>query len=194
MYKKGAMLMKILLLVGSTRNDGNSEKLAHLTLEGLPYKTIYLKDLDIRPIEDLRHTPEGFHPVDDDYTRVLEAILESDVLVLATPIYWYSMSGTMKNVIDRFSHAIRDERYPNVMEHMKSMKGIVIAVGGDHPRVKGLPLIQQCQYTFDFFDMELYSYIIGEARKPGTIVNDEHAMMEAKVLNNQLKKLLTQGE
>ncbi|MEO4053068.1 flavodoxin family protein [Solibacillus sp. CAU 1738] len=186
--------MKILMLVGSTRNEGNSEKLAHLALEGLEYETIYLKDLDICPIEDLRHTPEGFHPVDDDYTQVLEAILESDVLVLATPIYWYSMSGTMKNTIDRFSHAIRDERYPHVMEHMKSMKGIVIAVGGDHPRVKGLPLIQQCQYTFDFFDMEFYSYIIGEARKPGTIMKDVQALMQAKVLNEKLKALLTLAE
>ncbi|KYG88882.1 flavodoxin family protein [Metasolibacillus sp. FSL H7-0170] len=180
--------MKILLLTGSTRNDGNSEELAHLALKDLPYEAIQLKDLHIKPIEDLRHTPEGFHPVDDDYTKVLEAILRSDMLVLATPIYWYSMSGTMKNVIDRFSHAIRDTRYPNVTAHLKTMKAVVIAVGGDQPRIKGLPLIQQCQYTFDFLGIEFYSYLIGEARKPGTISSDLQAIQQAHYLNQQLKQ------
>ncbi|WP_107838786.1 flavodoxin family protein [Metasolibacillus meyeri] len=181
--------MKILLLTGSTRTDGNSEQLAHAALQGLSYETIQLKDLNIKAIEDLRHTDEGFHPVDDDYTKVLEAILRSDLLVLATPIYWYSMSGTMKNVIDRFSHAIRDTRYPNVTEHLKTMKAVVIAVGGDQPRIKGLPLIQQCQYTFDFLKIEFYSYIIGEARKPGTIHNDKLALQQAAYLNEQLRTL-----
>lgn len=159
-------------------------------LDGLPYNKLNLYDLNILPIEDLRHTADGFHPVDDDYTTVLEAILKSDIIVFATPIYWYTMSGTMKNVIDRFSHAIRDSRYPNVVEHLKTMKAIVVAVGGDKPRVKGLPLIQQCQYTFDFLKMDFLGYILGEARKPGTIMNDTRALQEAQFFNDQLKTFI----
>ena len=182
--------MKIATLIGSTRTDGNSELLADLVTEGIKHQKVYLKDLSIRPIEDLRHAKEGFQKVDDDYDQIIKVFLENDIVIFSTPIYWYSMSGIMKNMVDRFSHAIRDERYPQLKERLKEVETIVIAVGGDKPRIKGLPLIQQFQYTFDFLSMRFSSYIIGEARRPGDILKDEQALTEANLLNKKLKLLL----
>ncbi|CAM5222696.1 Multimeric flavodoxin WrbA OS=Ureibacillus acetophenoni OX=614649 GN=SAMN05877842_11148 PE=4 SV=1 [Ureibacillus acetophenoni] len=101
--------MKIVAFIGSSRSNGNTEKLTDVFLEGIDFKKVYLKDLTIKPIEDKRHTEEGFSIVDDDHDFIIETILESDVLVFSTPIYWYSTSGLMKNLIDRFSQAILDE-------------------------------------------------------------------------------------
>lgn len=181
--------MNIVTFIGSTRENGNTEYLTNVLLQEVDHQKIYLKDTFIQPIEDLRHTKDGFQPVDDDYDQIIEAILASDVLVFATPIYWYNMSGLMKNMIDRFSQAIRDDRYPNFKEHLKTVETVVVAVGGDDPRIKGLPLIQQFRYTFDFLHMRLSAYVIGKASRPGEIVNDQQALSQAKVLNEWLKSL-----
>ena len=182
--------MKIITFIGSSRSEGNSELLTDFVLKGIAHKKVYIKDLHIKPIDDLRHTRNGFQEVNDDYDIVIEELENSDIVVFATPIYWYSMSGVMKNMIDRLSQAIRDDRHPNLKEHLKRLRTIVVAVGGDNPRVKGLPLIQQFQYTFEFLDMSFHSYIIGEANRPGEITKDSVALSQAAVLNEKLKEML----
>lgn len=182
--------MNILTIIGSSRPDGNTELLTNIALKDIPHDKIHLKDLQINSIEDMRHTPEGFQPVNDDYDYLIEEILQHDVLILSTPIYWYSMSGIMKNFIDRFSQGIRDKRYPNLKAHLKTVETYVISVGGDNPRIKGLPMIQQFNYIFEFLNMPFSGYIIGNANRPGEIVNDDRAMSEAQKLNQLLKKKL----
>ena len=182
--------MKITILVGSSRKGGNSELLTDFVVQDIEHEKVYVKDLHIRPIEDLRHTRNCFQVVNDDYDGLVKSIMKSDVVIFATPIYWYSMSGVMKNMIDRLSQAIRDERYPNLKEHLKTMQTIVVVVGGDEPRIKGLPLIQQFQYIFDFLNMTFSSYIIGEANQPEDILKDSHALSQAAWLNEKLKSVL----
>ncbi|MFJ5792665.1 flavodoxin family protein [Lysinibacillus sp. NPDC093197] len=182
--------MKIVTFIGSSRNGGNSELLTDIVLKDITHKKIYLKDLDIRPIEDLRHTKDGFQVIKDDYDNVIEELQNSDIVIFATPIYWYSMSGIMKNMVDRFSQSIRDNRFPDLKERLKKIRTIVVIVGGDKPRIKGLPLIQQFQYTFEFLEMSLWSYIIGEANKPGEIMDDKYALSQAALLNENIKSLL----
>ncbi|MBS4193144.1 flavodoxin family protein [Bacillus sp. FJAT-49705] len=182
--------MKIATFIGSSRTESNSELLSDAVLKGIKHQKVYIKDLSIQPIEDLRHTKTGFQTVDDDYDQVIKVFMENDVIIFATPIYWYSMSGIMKNMIDRLSHAIRDERYPQFKEHLKKVEAIVLAVGGDEPRIKGLPLIQQFQYTFDFLNIRFSSYILGEANQPGDILKDSQALSQAELLNRRLILLL----
>lgn len=179
--------MNITTFIGSSRTNGNSELLADLVTKDVKYRKIYLKDLTIQPIHDLRHDKDGFQLVEDDYDQIIEAILQSDLIIFSTPIYWYSMSGLMKNMIDRISQAVRDDRYPQLKEHFKSVEAIVIAVGGDAPKIKGLPLIQQFQYTCDFLKMPFSTYILGKGSRPGEILQDQQALAQAKLLNERLK-------
>jgi multimeric flavodoxin WrbA len=181
--------MKITTFVGSSRKESNSELLADFVTKDIEHRKIYLRDLSIQPIHDLRHDEGGFQLVDDDYDTIIHAFLESDFVIFSTPIYWYSMSGTTKNMIDRLSQAIRDKRFPQLKEHLQSMKAIVVAVGGDEPKIKGLPLIQQFQYIFDFLHIRFSTYILGEGNQPGDILQDQHALSQANLLNKHLKTL-----
>ncbi|AVK96551.1 flavodoxin family protein [Lysinibacillus sphaericus] len=183
--------MHITALYGSSRQHSNSEELANYVLEGISHEKLYLKDLNIVPIHDLRHDAQGFQYVEDDYDHIIQALLTSDIVLFATPIYWYSMSGIMKNVIDRLSHAIRDERFPQLKEQLQTTEAIVLAVGGDDPRIKGLPMIQQFHYIFNFLNMPFSSYIIGKANKPGDIAQDALALTQATLLNKQLQARTT---
>ncbi|MED1794947.1 flavodoxin family protein [Brevibacillus nitrificans] len=176
--------MKILVLQGSSRENGNTEQLSQLVLNGIPHTQIHLRDKNIRAIHDQRHDPEGFTAVDDDYDAIVEAVLEHDVIVFATPIYWYGMSGFMKDFVDRWSQSLRDKRY-SFKQALAQKQAFVITTGGDDPRVKGLPLIQQFQYIFGFVGMPFAGYIIGEGNKPGDVLQDKRAVAEASVWNEQ---------
>lgn len=181
--------MSIAVLNGSARAGGNTEKLTEIALSGLAYKEIILRDKRILPILDQRHEEGGFQPVDDDYEQVIQEVLEYDTLLFVTPVYWYGISGVLKNFIDRWSQSLRDSRY-DFKGQIAGKKAYVIVVGGDNPRIKALPLIEQLKYTFEFVGITFEGYIIGKASKPGEILQDEQALLEAKWLHGILKKSL----
>lgn len=180
--------MTIAVIYGSSRPRGNTEMLTERAVEGMHVERFYLKDAHILPIEDKRHTDSGFSKVEDDYSILIQHIFMCDTIIFATPIYWYGMSGLMKTFIDRWSQTLRDPQFPDFKKRMAEKKIYVIAVGGDMPRVKGLPLIQQFAYIFGFLGMRFDGYILGEGNKPGDIVQDKEAIFAADQLNETLKR------
>ncbi|WP_040949453.1 flavodoxin family protein [Gorillibacterium massiliense] len=179
--------MKIAVIYGGTRRGGNTELLAEAAVAGLNAERIFLMDHTIRPIEDLRHSEGGFHDVDDDYNAIIDHVMEHDILLFATPIYWYGMSGLMKNFIDRWSQTLRDANRPSFREQLKGKMAYVVAVGGDQPRLKGLPLVLQFQHIFDFFGTSYGGYILGEGHRPGDVKMDTQAIREAELMNAKWK-------
>jgi multimeric flavodoxin WrbA len=182
--------MTIAVLFGGTRQNGNTEMLAERAIQGLAAEKIFLRDYAIHPIEDGRHAPEGFQDINDDYNTIIDRILPHDILIFATPIYWYSMSGPMKNFIDRWSQTMRDPNYPDFKTIMAAKKAFVVAVGGDNPYVKGLPMIMQFQHIFDFMGISFEKYVIGQGNKPGDILQDKAAINAADQLQQYLNDLM----
>lgn len=171
--------MRILALLGSTRQNGNSQYLTERILEGTDHTIVSLSDKQINPIIDERHSETGFSPVDDDYEELLNLLLTHDTIIFSTPLYWYGMSGTMKNFFDRWSQYLRDKNL-NLKEELTKKKAYVVVTGGSSAKVKGLPLIQQFNYIFEFVNMEFVDYIIGSGVKPGEVKEDSIALEKAE--------------
>lgn len=180
-----------MVLNGSSREKGNTERLTNYILKGIEHRTIYLREKTIFPIEDKRHDPEGFQPVSDDYDEVIQDVLQHDIILFSTPLYWYGMSGTMKNFVDRWSQSLRDERFHFKEEISKKIMYVVIA-GGDNPKMKALPLIQQFQFIFDFVSASFAGYLIGKGNKPGDVLQDQQALSQAEQLRAELKSIVRQ--
>ncbi|WAA13191.1 flavodoxin family protein [Fervidibacillus halotolerans] len=180
----------VLVLEGSSRPGGNTERLTNEMLEGIDRKTIYLREKTIVPIVDKRHDKEGFSKVDDDHDAIMKEVFKHDILIFSTPIYWYGMTGIMKNFIDRWSQTLRDSQF-QMKKEMENKEAFVVLCGGDHPRIKGLPLIQQFQYAFDFIGLSFSDYVIGQGNKPGDVRNDRYAIHVAKALNLILKSKIS---
>lgn len=182
--------MSIGVIYGSTRENGNTEWLTEHVIDGLLTEKIHLREFTILPIKDERHTPDGFQEVVDDYNKIIEKVMKHEILIFATPIYWYSMSGTMKLFIDRWSQTMRDPNFPNFRAELGNKKVYVVAVGGDRPSIKALPMIQQFQYICDFFGMSFEGYVLGKASKPGEIQLDTKAIAAASHMQAALKNQL----
>ncbi|GGB62611.1 flavodoxin family protein [Virgibacillus dakarensis] len=182
--------MTVAVIYGGTRECGNTEILTEQAVQNISVEKIYLKNYQISPIKDQRHTEGGFQDLNDDYNYILERILCHDILIFATPIYWFSMSGTMKLFIDRWSQTLKDPKYPYFKAAMSSKKAYVIAVGGDQPFLKGLPLIQQFQFIFNFIGMSFEGYVLGKGNKPNEIVQDREAIVAASQIQKTLIRQL----
>ena len=101
------MSKKVLIISTSLRNSANSEILARETERGArevghEVEFITLKDKQINFCKGcLACQKLGKCVIDDDANKITAKMKEADVIVWATPIYYYEMSGQMKTLIDR---------------------------------------------------------------------------------------------
>ena len=127
--------MKILGIEGSPRKDGNTEKLLGRILagaEGVGATTEFIKlsDLSIsycRGCGSCRAT--GACVMSDDMDRVVEAIQSSDIIVLASPIYVWQVTGTTKVFMDRLCRLLT----PEYTSRINGIKRIAFAYTQGNP-------------------------------------------------------------
>ncbi len=100
--------MKMLVVLGSPRKNGNSETLAKKVAEGIEkgggeVDYIRLNDLNIRPCQGCGGCEKtGDCVLKDDLTPLFEVVDAADRLLLVSPVYFYGLSGQCKIFGDRF--------------------------------------------------------------------------------------------
>ena len=100
--------MKIVLLEGSPNRNGSSNLLADCFRQGAEEAghTVELIDVahaNIHPCTGCIHCGyEGPCIQKDDVEGIRRKILDADMLVFATPLYYYGMSAQLKIMVDRF--------------------------------------------------------------------------------------------
>jgi multimeric flavodoxin WrbA len=102
------MKKKILVLSSSPRRGGNSDLLCDQFVKGAQEaghqaEKIFLKDKQINYCTGCGTCLNGAKscPQKDDMAGVLEKMIAADVIVMATPVYFYTMCAQMKTLIDR---------------------------------------------------------------------------------------------
>lgn len=102
------MSKKVLVLSASPRKGGNSETLCDQFMLGAKeagnqVEKIFLRDKKINYCVacDACSKNDGHCVQKDDMNEVMVKMIEADVIVMATPVYYYSMNGQMKTLIDR---------------------------------------------------------------------------------------------
>ena len=100
--------MNILVLNGSPRKKGNTEIMADAFIKGASeqghqVEKVNLGHMKIAPCLacEFCFTHNGVCVQKDDMAEILDKMVEADVIVLATPVYFYTMDAQMKTLIDR---------------------------------------------------------------------------------------------
>lgn len=101
--------MKIVVLTGSPRKNGNSAKLVaafvdeaqKLGHEVTVFNTAYMKIAGCRDCGQCYKTGKPC-ATDDDFNKIAYAVEEAEGVVFASPLYWSGVSGFIKACIDRF--------------------------------------------------------------------------------------------
>lgn len=99
--------MKVLILSGNTRINGNTMKLTNRFIDGViacdgEVEFIDTTKLSVRPCTGCLYCEaKGECIIKDDMNEVYKKIIESDIIVLSSPVYFASVSAQLKTVIDR---------------------------------------------------------------------------------------------
>lgn len=84
---------KILFINTSRDPHGNTARMVERFLDGVPHDTLFLNDYKIYQL--------GQHFGDDQLSLVFSAMSQADTIIIGTPVYWHTMSGSLKTFIDR---------------------------------------------------------------------------------------------
>lgn len=156
------MKMKVLGIYGSPRKGGNSDQLLDKALEGAraagaETKAVYARDLKMSGCLECGGCDKtGKCVVKDDMQSVYPLLEEADIIFLASPIFFYSITAQAKALIDR-SQALWSKRMlgktPEERKSYDSGRGYLIAVGATRGKnlFEGSQLT--AQYFFDALDM-----------------------------------------
>ena len=97
----------VLIISSSPRKGGNSETLAASFAKGAEeaghkVETIYLREKNYSFCKGcLACLKVGHCVINDDAVEIAERMHDADVLVFATPVYYYCVSGQLKTMLDR---------------------------------------------------------------------------------------------
>ncbi len=115
------MNKNVLIISSSPRKGGNSDLLCDQFMRGAEesghhVNKIRLADHDIHYCRGCGACYQGARPCPqkDDMPELLDRLLAADVIVMATPVYFYTLSGQMKTFIDRTAaryEEIRDKEF-----------------------------------------------------------------------------------
>ncbi len=130
------MSKKVLILSSSPRRGGNSDLLCDQFLNGAKdagnhTEKIFLKDKNINYCTGCGTCMNGQKPCPqkDDMPEILDKMIAADVISMATPVYFYTMCGQMKTLIDRTC-----ARYTEI--NSKEFYFIVTAADNSKPAMK----------------------------------------------------------
>lgn len=174
-------MKKVLIISSSPRQNGNSDLLCDQFLKGAQEsghftEKIFLKHKRINYCTGCGTCYNGNKscPQKDDMPELLEKMIDADVIVMATPVYFYSMCAQMKTFIDRccsrytdikgkelyFIVTAADSNIPAMERTIEGFRGFLDCLENAHEKgiiygvgawqigeIKATPAIQQAYET-----------------------------------------------
>jgi len=183
------MSKQILVLKSSPRENGNSNALAEQLVsgakeEGAEVESLMLHDMNIQPCDACDVCQEtGVCIVKDDMQKIYPLLEKADAIVLASPIYYFTISAQAKLVIDRF-YALETEQ-GNTLKGKEI--GIILTYGDtDLHNSGGINAIRTLEDIFRYIGAKIVGIVHGTADEVGDAEKEPELMKRAYKLGQKL--------
>lgn len=184
------MTKQVLILKASPRERGNSAALADQVAQGArscgaQVESISLHILDIRPCDacDLCRENGGDCVIEDDMQSLYPKLRQADAIVIATPVYWFTLSAQAKLFIDRWYALLGEKPHPL---HGKQFALLLTYGDEDLDTSGGIHALETFKHMVRYLRGELVGYVHGSASDPGDIQKQPALMEEAYNLGKML--------
>ena len=180
-------MRNIVILVGSKRKNGNTARLAQSFEEG----AVQNNNVEIVSVVDYKVNPcigcnscftcEGNKCFqNDDMVQIYEKLRNADIVVIASPVYFYGISAQLKAIVDRIHTPMRNTF------HIKKL-GLLLVGAAQLPNLFD-PILMQYQMVLDFFKLESIGTVLVRGVKDIGDIENSSALEEAYELGNSLAK------
>jgi multimeric flavodoxin WrbA len=177
-------MVKVLGINGSPRPYGNSFQALKLALraaelEGAEVELVNLYEYEIKPClgcvsDDIKACVYPC-PINDDMVKLYPKVIECDALIISSPIYWFGVSGLLKNFLDRLT-VLENMIYIDGRSWLDGKVVGFIAVGNDEGAVA---LISNLMAVTNSFGMVIppwaLAYYVGE----GNALEDPKLLLDS---------------
>jgi multimeric flavodoxin WrbA len=185
------MAKKVLVILGSPRKKGNSAILADQIARGAvaekaKVETVYLHGREISPCQacmKCQKKRSAGCSIQDDMQDIYLKLIEADAWVIASPVYWFTMSAQTKIFMDRCFALTAYEENPF------SGKRIAIAMtyGGEDAFDSGCTnALRTFQDAFGYTGSPIIGMVYGSAMDTGEITSNKKLLKEAFELGRRL--------
>ena len=184
-------MKKVLGVVGSPRKKGNTHILVSKILEGAQSEEIstdllFLGDLTIEECDGCHYCWKNEKCIrEDDMSDLYGRIIESDVIVFGTPVYWYGPTALMKGFIDRFVYFNGGRNRKKIRDKLA-----VIAVPFEEENLETVaPVVSFFERSFSFLGVKLIGKMIAPGvTKRGEVKEKKEYMDKAFELGRKIAK------
>ncbi len=183
--------MKITAFLGSPRVQGNTDILAQYVLDGakeagLETETVQLRRLQIKGCTGCEKCwqKDGRPCVQkDDMHDLYGKIAGSDILLIATPVYWYAPTAIMKAFIDRLVPFNRPEGRPLI-----GGKGVILVTAYEEEGPTAVePMLRMFDLSFEYLHLHQIGRIIADGVGPkGAVLDKPEVLKPAHDLGRSL--------
>jgi multimeric flavodoxin WrbA len=181
--------VKVLGIFGSPRKGGNTELLLEEALkgaeaEGAEVERLHIADYNIIPCKEcLACFKDGNCIILDDMAKIYPKLLDADVIILASPIFFYGVTAWAKALIDR-CQALWARKYqlkdPSLGKEGRKRKGFFISVGGTKGQKTFEGAILTARYFFDVLNAEYAGeLVLRGVDDKGDVLKHPEALHEA---------------
>ena len=162
--------MKILIITGSPRKGGNTDILAKSFADGAKLNNdveiISINDVDVKPCIGCNtcFTRDGNRCFQkDEMESIYDKMSAADMLVIASPVYFYGVSAQLKNIIDRCHTPMRKTF------NIKNTALLLVAASSNQSVFDGI--IRQYELIVDYFHFnDRGRVLVGGVNGKGDIV------------------------
>jgi multimeric flavodoxin WrbA len=184
---------KVVILLGSPRRKGNSATLAEKVAAGAKaagasVESFYLHGMNIKPCsacDACRGDIDTNCVIQDDMQILYPKLRAADAIVIASPIYWFTVSAQTKLFMDR-CYALGGPAGAGYAFKGKRI-GIVLTYEDTDPFTSGaVNALRMFQDGFDYVEAKIVGMVYGRAGKAGAIKSNRSLLREARELGKQL--------
>ena len=145
------------IIQGSSRSNGNTSKVVSYLKERTGFELVDLKSKSIGSFDYENKNK------DDDFIPLLKNIVTNyGIIIFATPVYWYTMSGIMKIFLDRITDCLKFEK--EIGRKLKGKKMGLISCGSDSELKQGfnMPFIESANYLNMNYLGDVHTWLDGD--------------------------------
>jgi multimeric flavodoxin WrbA len=162
-------MQKILALYGSPRLKGNTSTLLDQAVQGAleagaRVDKIVLRDLNLSPCLEIYGCKEtGRCVIRDDFQNIADQLLSCQGLMLASPIFFYTVSAHTKILMDRCQSLWVKKYWIDKIPYGQwepKRKGLFISAGATQGKKLFDGTLLTLKYFFDVLDMELWKALL----------------------------------
>ncbi|MFE2032334.1 flavodoxin family protein [Streptomyces scopuliridis] len=171
-----------LFVLGSSRPDGNTETLARAAAQqlpaGVPQRWVDLAQLPLPDFQDGRHETDTW-PAGENEETLRQATLEATDIVIASPLYWYTLSAQTKRYLDYWSGWLTVPG-SDFAERMAGRTLWAVTVMSNDDEAVGAGLVTTLNHSAAYMRMRFGGVLFGNGSRPGQVRDDERATRRAK--------------